>query len=264
MTTPMRASRAIGVVLAASSLGLAACSTPARSAAPRRSTTTSATSSTLSHSSATSAQAVGGPPLSAQEQAEANEANFKTGDFPSGWTASGLGSLVEPVIAALGACPALKDDLATGWAISPAFEAPPLATTTSSAQSSPSALEIRLALSAVAFGASKQRASAFVTDLQTSAGKACVRSAVTTGLAKVPGLSVHDLVVGAKSSSVEGHRTTELSLRLTEQVGKVALPTRIVLDVLSSGNVVATATFVNLSGHSSLEARLADDLARRA
>lgn len=252
------------VVAALASLSLAACGTSSRHAAVVRSTTTTTTSTTAPRTTTTTVAAVGGPALSAAEQAIAVKTNFDAEDFPSGWTPSGLGSLVAPVLGALGSCPALEGDLRTGWAVSPAFEAPLSSASATAASSSSAGLPIQLALSAIAFAPSAAKATGFVAELATSSGLACVRQAVTNGLAKVPGLSVKQLTVAGTTLTLDGRKATRLSLGLTEQVGKVSLPMHLVLEVLAHGPVVAEASFVDLSGQAALEDRLSRDLAGRA
>lgn len=251
-------------VAALSAVGLAACGSPARHGALRSTTTTTKPTTTTSSTTTTTLAALGGPALSAAQQATANEANFDARDFPSGWTPSGLGSLVAPVLGALGTCPALEGDLSTGWAVSPAFEAPLSSSSATAASSSTASLPIQLALSAIAFAPSASKATGFVSELAASSGQACVRQAVTSGLAKVPGLSVQDLTVDATTLTLDGRKATRITLALTEQVGKVSLPMHLVLELLSHGTVVAEASFVDLSGHPSLEARLLADLAQRS
>lgn len=252
------------VVLALAIVGLGGCGTSARHHAAVRSTSTSTSTTLTTPSTTTTVVAVGGPALSASEQAIAARTNFGPGDFPSGWTPTGLGSLVAPVLGALGSCPALQGDLRTGWAVSPAFE-PPLSTASAAAASSSSAgLPIQLALSAVAFAPSAARAAGFVSELATSSGLSCVRRAVTSGLAKVPGLHVEQLAVHASAQTLDGRKATHLTLALTEKVGNVPLPMHLVLEVLSHGPVVVEASFVDLSGQADIEARLSHDLAGRA
>jgi hypothetical protein len=244
---------------ALASVGLAACGTPPRHTAAERSTTTTTTTPSTT---TTTLAALGGPALSGTEEAKAAKVNFDAHDFPSGWTPSGLGSLVAPVLGALSACPTLEGELSTGWAVSPAFEAP--LSSSSAETASSSALPIQLALSAVAFAKSSSKATGFVSALATSSGLACVRDAVTTGLAKVPGLSVQQLTVDATTLTLDGRKVTRLTLGLTEQVGKVSLPMHLVLELLSDHRVVAEASFVDLSNEPSIVTSLSEDLARRA